>query len=137
MRHRRTNTKTLTKPKRAYPLEAKPKTAIYCRTALAESGKIAAQEARLRAYADEHGYKDIVCYADAGAAKTTLDRPTMNKLTEDIKAGKIGAVLAVNTSRIAPNLSARNEMARTDPRTDPRKWRNISHARIWRWERSN
>jgi hypothetical protein len=35
------------------------KTAIYCRTACADAGAIAAQEARLRAYADEHGHADV------------------------------------------------------------------------------
>jgi hypothetical protein len=39
-------------------MEAKQKTAICCRTALADDGKIAAQEARLRPCADEHGYKE-------------------------------------------------------------------------------
>jgi hypothetical protein len=82
----------------------KRKTAIYCRVALADKGKIAAQEARLRAYADEHSHNDIVCYADDGTAGTTLDRTAMNALTADIKAGKIGAVLAVNLSRIARAL---------------------------------
>jgi hypothetical protein len=85
------------------------KTAIYCRVALADKGKIAAQEARLRAYADEHGHADIVPYIDNGAAGTTLSRPAMNELTADIRAGKIGAVLAVNLSRIARTFSLMSE----------------------------
>jgi DNA invertase Pin-like site-specific DNA recombinase len=77
------------------------KTAIYCRTALADDGKIAAQEARLRAYANEHGYTNAVCYRDNGAAGNTLSRPAMAALMADIKAGEIGAVLATDISRIA------------------------------------
>jgi hypothetical protein len=79
----------------------KRKTASYCRTALADIGKIAAHEAQLRAYADEHGYGSIVCYRDCGAAGNTLDRPAMNRLVADIKAGEIGEVLALDISRIA------------------------------------
>jgi hypothetical protein len=77
------------------------KTAIYCRTAHTDADAISAQEARLRAYADEHGHADVIPYRDNGAAGNTLDRPAMNALTADIKAGRIGAVLAVNLSRIA------------------------------------
>jgi hypothetical protein len=77
------------------------KTAIYCRTARADADAIAVQEARLRVCADEHGHADVIPYRDNGAAGNTLDRPAMNRLTEDIKAGKIGAVFAVNLSRIA------------------------------------
>jgi hypothetical protein len=79
----------------------KRKTAIYCRTALADDGKIAAQEALLRIYAEEHDYGDTICYRDSGAAGNTLDRPAMAALTTDIKAGEIGAVLVTDVSRIA------------------------------------
>jgi DNA invertase Pin-like site-specific DNA recombinase len=82
-------------------MENKRKTAIYCRTALADDGKIVAQEARLRAYAHEHGYADIVCHRDNGAAGNTLSRPAMAALMADINAGEIGAVLATDISRIA------------------------------------
>jgi DNA invertase Pin-like site-specific DNA recombinase len=57
-----------------------------------------------RAYAGEHGHADVISYRDSGAAGNTLDRPAMNRLMADIKAGKIGAVLAVNLSRIARTI---------------------------------
>ncbi|MDR1135742.1 MAG: recombinase family protein [Clostridiales Family XIII bacterium] len=87
----------------------KRKTAIYCRTAIADDGKIASQEARLRAYADEHGYTDIVCHSDNGAAGNTRERPAMNALTADIEIGKIGTVLATDVSRIARTYSLYSE----------------------------
>jgi hypothetical protein len=82
-------------------MDNKRKTAIYCRTAYADEAAIAEQEARLRAYAEEHDYADTVCYRDNEAAGNTLDRPAMAALTADIKAGEIGAVLITNRSRIA------------------------------------
>jgi hypothetical protein len=79
----------------------KRKTAIYCRTALADDGKIATQEARLRACANEYGYADVICYRDSGAVGNTLDRPAMSALAADIRAGEIGTVLTADISRIA------------------------------------
>jgi hypothetical protein len=79
----------------------KRKTAIYCRTALADDGKIAAQERLLRAYAKEHGHTDVSPYRDCGASGNTLERPALNRLTADIEAGEIGVVLITDTSRIA------------------------------------
>jgi hypothetical protein len=93
----------------------KRKTAIYCRTAYADEAAIAEQEARLRVYAEEHGYGDVVCYRDSGVAGNTLDRPAMNKLMEGIKAGEVGAVLAADISRIArtfPLVSEWHELLR-------------------------
>ena len=87
----------------------KRKTAIYCRTAIADEGKIAAQERLLRACAEEHGYDDAILYRDCGAAGNTLDRPALNRLTADIKAGEIGAVLVTSTSRIARNFALVSE----------------------------
>jgi hypothetical protein len=83
------------------------KTAIYCRTARADA--IAVQEARLRAWAHEHGPADVIPYIDNGTAGTTLDRPTMNALAADIRSEKIGAVLAADAARIARTFSLMSE----------------------------
>jgi hypothetical protein len=80
------------------------RTAIYCRAAHADIGAMAAQEATLRAYADEHGHTEIVRYRDNRANGLTLNRPALNELTAAVKAGEIGAVLVVNLSRIARNF---------------------------------
>ncbi|MDR1571406.1 MAG: recombinase family protein, partial [Clostridiales Family XIII bacterium] len=94
-------------------MDKKRKTAIYCRTAYADEAAIAEQEARLRAYAEEHGYADTVCYRDSETAGNTLSRPVMTALTADIKAGEIGAVIVTDISRIArtfPLVSAWREL---------------------------
>jgi hypothetical protein len=90
-------------------MRSKRKTAIYCRTALADEGKIAAQERLLRAYAEEHGHADVSPYRDCGASGNTLERPALNRLTADIEAGEIGAVLVADTSRIARNFTLVSE----------------------------
>jgi hypothetical protein len=82
----------------------KRKTAIYCRAALTDELAMARQEKQLRAYAEECGYGNIVPYRDNGALGTTLDRPALTGLTQDIKAGEIDAVLVTNISRIARTL---------------------------------
>jgi hypothetical protein len=95
------------KTERSIPaMKMKPKrtTAIYYRTALADDGKIAAQERLLRAYAEEHDHADVSPYRDCGAAGNTLERPALNRLTADIEAGEISAVLVADTSRIARNF---------------------------------
>jgi hypothetical protein len=90
-------------------MNIKRKTAIYCRAALADELATARQERFLRAYAEESGYGNIVPYRDNGALGTTLDRPAMNRLTADVKAGEIGAVLAADVSRIARTLTLVSE----------------------------
>jgi DNA invertase Pin-like site-specific DNA recombinase len=55
---------------------------------------VRAQERRIRAFADEHGYGvEMAFYRDCGQSGVTLDRPAMNALTADIRAGKIGTVI--------------------------------------------
>ncbi|MDR2088643.1 MAG: recombinase family protein [Clostridiales Family XIII bacterium] len=94
-------------------MEIKRKTAIYCRAALTDEIAMARQERCLRAHAEERGCTDIIRYRDNGALGTTLDRPALNQLVEDIKAGEIGAVLVTDVSRIARTLPLVSE------------WRNL------------
>jgi hypothetical protein len=89
------------KPGKEKTMDNKRKPAIYCRTAYANDGNIAEQEAQLCAYADEHGYADAVCYRNSGAAGDTFDRFAIAALTAEIKAGEIGAVLVTDISQIA------------------------------------
>ena len=82
------------------------RTAIYCRTASGhpdDRAWLIAQERRLLDYAAEHGCAEPIIYRDSGENGLTLDRPAMNALTTDIKAGKIGTVIAADRARIARN----------------------------------
>jgi hypothetical protein len=84
-------------------------TVAYCRTALADESTIRAQERRIREYAGKHGYGEPMFYRDSGRSGVTLDRPAVNALTADVKAGKIGTVIAVDTARIARNYALISE----------------------------
>jgi hypothetical protein len=85
-------------------------TAVYCRTATADEIAIKAQERRILAFADEHGYGgEMAFYRDCGQSGAALDRPALNALTADIRAGKIGAVLVTDISRIARTLPLASE----------------------------
>jgi hypothetical protein len=87
------------------------KTAIYCRSALYNEIAAARQEAQCREYARTLGIADadIVVYRDCGANGVTLDRPAMNALTADIKAGNIGTIITQDTARVARNFTLVSE----------------------------
>jgi hypothetical protein len=89
----------------------KRETAIYCRSALYDEVAVARQEAQCREYAHTLGIADanIAIYRDCGASGTTPDRPAMNALTADIKAGTLGAVIASDMARIARNVALMSE----------------------------
>ena len=55
-------------------------TALYCRLALADTERIAAQEETLRRYAEEKGYGDCAVYRDNGVSGSTL--PTSAATTQ-------------------------------------------------------
>jgi hypothetical protein len=93
---------------REEPMDTKL-TAAYCRTATADEWAIAEQERGIRKYASRHGYGEPAFYRDCGQSGATLDRPAMNTLTADIRAGKVGVVIAANTARIARNLAPFSE----------------------------
>ncbi|MDR2089522.1 MAG: recombinase family protein [Clostridiales Family XIII bacterium] len=76
-------------------------TAAYCRTATADEIAMRAQERQIREYAEKHGYGKPAFYRDCGQSGATLDRPALNALTADIKAGKIGTVVTADASKNA------------------------------------
>jgi hypothetical protein len=84
-------------------------TAAYCRTALADELAIRTQERQIREYAEKYGYGEPAFYRDCGQSGATLDRPAINALTADIRAGKIGAVVAADIARIARNYALFSE----------------------------
>ncbi|MDR0747161.1 MAG: recombinase family protein [Helicobacteraceae bacterium] len=84
-------------------------TAVYCRTALADELAIRTQERRIRKYAEKHGYDELTFCRDCGQSGATLDRPAINALTADIRAGKVGVVIAADITRIARNYALYSE----------------------------
>jgi DNA invertase Pin-like site-specific DNA recombinase len=84
--------------------------ALYCRVASADEDVLAMQERLLRAYADANGYKDDGfveqrVYRDNGVSGLSMDRPGMNRLAEDIRAGGIRTVIVMDISRVSRNFS--------------------------------
>jgi DNA invertase Pin-like site-specific DNA recombinase len=88
----------------AEQLTEKKITALYCRSAQACEPAVTSQEWQLREYAGNLGCDNLSCYTDNGASGTTLDRSALNRLMNDIRAGRIETVIAVNMARIARDV---------------------------------
>jgi site-specific DNA recombinase len=81
------------------------KTVAYCRTAFAEPSDplagVSAQAASLREYAEQHGMTVNSAYMDAAVSGVTLIRPALQQLLADCRAGKIAAVITIDTERLS------------------------------------
>ena len=79
----------------------------YCRVACAKqsdpSAEVQLQEQMIRRYADARGL--IICetYLDAGVSSGTLERPALQRLLADCRAGKIGTVITQDLERLSRN----------------------------------
>jgi site-specific DNA recombinase len=77
----------------------------YCRVACAKesdpSAEAQLQEQMVRRYADARGL--IICetYLDAGVSGGTLERPALQSLLADCRAGKIGRVITQDPERLS------------------------------------
>jgi site-specific DNA recombinase len=81
-------------------------TALYCRTA-ARTGAGADldnQMRRLLCHAKAQGLDSFILYADTGTSGNTFDRPALDALRQDIRAGRIGKVLATDISRLGRDI---------------------------------
>jgi len=80
------------------------KAAIYCRTASTHPDDFLAiglQRDRVRAFAFRVGYSICEEYWDDGYSGNDLNRPSLTKMKEDIKAGKIDTIIVSCINRIA------------------------------------
>lgn len=68
-----------------------------------ESNSITNQKSYLLNYADEHGFTNCQHYTDDGYSGKDFNRPGWKQLIADIEAGKVGAVIAKDMSRIGRN----------------------------------
>ena len=68
-----------------------------------ESNSIVNQKLYLQNYADEHGFTNCKHYTDDGWSGGNFDRPGWKSLIADVEAGKVGAVLVKDMSRIGRN----------------------------------
>ena len=70
-----------------------------------ESVSIDNQRSMLRKYAEEHGFEVHDEYIDDGVSGTTFDRPDVQRLLDDAKAGIINTIIVKDLSRFARNYS--------------------------------
>ena len=81
-----------------------PQTAIYCRTAVKDDFAIENQIYRLLDFAIDNGHTKLSFYIDNGEGGTSLNRPEMNRLVEDINVGLVQTVIVTDASRIARGM---------------------------------
>ena len=68
-----------------------------------ESNSIVNQKLYLQNYAGEHGFANCKHYTDDGWSGGNFDRPGWKSLIADVEAGKVGAVLVKDMSRLGRN----------------------------------
>lgn len=83
-------------------------TALYLRLSRddelqGESGSIQTQRMMLRQYATEHGLTVSDEYIDDGWSGTNFDRPSFQRMIDDIEDGKINCVVTKDLSRLGRN----------------------------------
>ena len=81
------------------------RTALYCRLSKddmlqGDSESIKTQKAMLTQYAKEHGFFVAEVYVDDGFSGLNFDRPSFNRMLDDIEAGKIDVVITKDLSRL-------------------------------------
>ena len=79
-------------------------TALYCRLSndddlQSESNSITNQKAILKKYADDNGLGNTHFYVDDGFSGTNFNRPDFMRMMEDVKSGKISAIITKDLSR--------------------------------------
>lgn len=79
-------------------------TALYCRLSRddgtdAESNSISNQKSLLSRYAQEHGYTHPQFYVDDGWSGANFNRPSFQRMINDIEEGRIGTVIVKDMSR--------------------------------------
>jgi len=77
----------------------------YCRTGWASQSDplsgVRLQSQELRRYAKGHGLVIRETYMDAGVSGMTLERPELQRLMADCRAGKIGTVVTQDPERLS------------------------------------
>lgn len=82
--------------------------AAYCRSAREEPGSPSSaysQAKAIRQHAERRGLPIGAIYTDAGVSGVTLERPALQRLIADCRAGKIDTVIAKNPGRLSRNFS--------------------------------
>jgi site-specific DNA recombinase len=85
---------------------SRKRAAAYVRAATWEAAqeKLAEQERHIREWADLNGYEVVEVYAEIGSGNRE-DRPELQRLLSDSRAGRHEAVIVVDYARLFRNLS--------------------------------
>jgi DNA invertase Pin-like site-specific DNA recombinase len=85
------------------------KAVAYCRTACGAQGdrlsRLRAQTNAIRRYANEKGLIVSETYNDVAVSGATLNRPQLQQLIADCRAGKVGMVLTQDPDRLSRDLA--------------------------------
>jgi DNA invertase Pin-like site-specific DNA recombinase len=79
-------------------------TAIYVRISSANGQKYQSQMDELKRYAEVHRIERVRWYKDSFTGKT-MDRPSMQKLLDDMHNGKVGTILVWRLDRLGRTAS--------------------------------
>jgi site-specific DNA recombinase len=71
----------------------------YCRTAWEPQGP--SQAVAIHRYAKRRGLTLDLIYTDTGVTGATLDRPALQRLIADCRAGKIGTIITRDAGRLS------------------------------------
>lgn len=85
------------------------KVGIYTRVSTEEQAihgaSLVAQENALIEYAKKQDYKIVDVYSDEGLSATTLDRPGLKRLLEDVRQGHIDLILITKLDRLSRGVA--------------------------------
>jgi site-specific DNA recombinase len=79
----------------------------YCRSACEEQGTSSSaysQARAIRRYAKRLGWAVCETYIDPGVSGVTLERPELQRLIADYRAGKIGTIITKDTDRLSRDM---------------------------------
>jgi len=80
---------------------------VYCRLSRedgnGESLSIGPQKLMLTEYVTSRNWRIVDCYCDDGVSGVGFDRPELNRMKDDIEAGKINLVICKDLSRLGRN----------------------------------
>jgi DNA invertase Pin-like site-specific DNA recombinase len=99
--------------------------ALYCRLSVddradGESNSIANQKTILSRYAKEKGFTNPIFYVDDGVTGTTFNRPGLNAMLNDVRAGRVRTIIIKDQSRIGRDVLEVGLLKRTFEEHDVR-----------------
>jgi len=100
-------------------------TALYCRLSRddelqGDSNSIIHQKEMLSKYAKERGFENFRFFVDDGITGTVFNRPGLNAMLEEVKAGNVSTVIVKDQSRIGRDVLEVGLMKRTFEENDVR-----------------